>query len=321
MSNVESGHKKTKNHCIMGCGRSKQIQRNPRLVQPCDNNNFSNVIGGIANTSNEVNSGVLLGCCRRNSGNISRKQNDIDISAVKPTVEHLGIAAKEDISSKSIVDEAFELNSRWAQDPIASECEIFSRHISISSINIEKSLSKCATRDGLAIDSEGDEENQNVPLKNNINLPFNPPKPNASRSCQDFDDEEYRQLITECSSNALINMINESFEPPEVANLIAITGVGYQYIQEVYRMYPPNLQQNKGDSDNKSIAFAPIVSSSSGIDTSSMEPLSFLTDAKFIEDSGSRTTSGFVSESSSVNSQLHSRINSPCKRNELSVFG
>ena len=116
-------------------------------------------------------------------------------------------------------------------------------------------------------------------------------------------------------------MINESFEPPELANLIAITGIGYQYIQEVYRKYPPNLQQIKGDLDNKSTAFVPMFSSSNGNDTSSMEPLSFSTEAKFIEDSGSRTTSGFVSESSSVNSHLDSWINSPCKRDELSAFG
>ena len=305
----------------MGCARSKQIQRNPRLVQPYDNNNFSNVIGGVENTSNETNNGVLIGCCRRKSGNISEKQNNMDISAVTPTVKHLSSAAEEDISSKSIGDEAFAPNSRWTQDPIGSENDIFPRCISISSIDIEKFLSKSTTRDSSAIELEGDEENKNVPLKNNSNLPFNPPKPNASRSCQDFDDEENRQVITECSSNALVNMINESFEPPELANLIAITGVGYQYIQEVYRKYPPNIQQIKGDLDNKSIVSVPIASSSSGNEASSMEPLSFSNDVKFIEDSGSRTTSGFVSDSSSVNSHLDSRINSPCKRNELSAFG
>ena len=116
-------------------------------------------------------------------------------------------------------------------------------------------------------------------------------------------------------------MINESFEPPELANLIAITGVGYQYIQEVYRKYPPNIQQMKGALDNKSNSAVPIISSSNGNDASNMEPLSFSTDTKFIEDSGSRTTSGFVSESSSVNSHLDSWINSPYKRDQLSVFG
>ena len=78
----------------MGCGRSKQIQRNPRLVQPYDNNDFSNVIGGVENTSNENSNGVLIGCCRRKSGNISGEQNIMDISDVKPTVKHLRIAAE-----------------------------------------------------------------------------------------------------------------------------------------------------------------------------------------------------------------------------------
>ena len=305
----------------MGCGRSKQIQRNPRFVQPYDNNDFSNVIGGAENTSNETNNGVLIVCCRRKSVNISGKQNNMNSSVVKPTIKHLSISAEDDMFSKSIGDEEFELNSRFSQDPIASKDDNVPRYISISSIDIGKSLCKSATRDGLTIDSENAEKNKNVSLKNNRNLPFNPPKPKASNSCWDIDDEEYRQVITECSSSVLVNMINESFEPPELANLIAITGVGYQYIQEVYRKYPPNLQQIKGDLDNKSAEPVQIVSSSTGNDASSMEPLSFSTDAKFIEDSGSRTTSGFVSESSSVSSHLYTWINSPCKRDELSAFG
>ena len=305
----------------MGCGRSKQIQRNPRFVQPYDNNDFSNVIGGVENTSNETNNGVLIVCCRRKSVNISGKQNNMTSSVVKPTIKHLSISAEDDIFSKSIGDEEYELNSRFSQDPIASKDDNVPRYISISSIDIGKSLCKSATRDGFTIDSENAEQNKNVSLKNNSNPPFNPPKPEASRSCWDIDDEEYRQVITECSSSVLVNMINESFEPPELANLIAITGVGYQYVQEVYRMYPPNLQQIEGDSDNKSNTSVPIFSSSSGNDASGMEPLSFSTDAKFIEDSGSRTTSGFVSESSSVNGHLDSWINWPCKRGELSVFG
>ena len=305
----------------MGCGRSKQIQRNPRLVQPYDNNDFSNVIGGVENTSNENNTGGVIVCCRRQSRNISGKQNNMDISAEKPTIKHLSISTEEDISRKSIGDEAFALNLRCPHDPIASKGDNVPRYISISSIDIEMYLSKNATIDSSAIDSEGNEKNKNVSLKNNSDLPSNPPKPNASISCWDFDDEEYRQVITECSSNALVNMINESFEPPELANLISITGIGYQHIQELYRKYPPNIQQIKGDLDNKPIESVQIVSSSTGNDASSMEPLSFSTDAKFIEDSGSRTTSGFVSESSSVNSQLDSWINSPCKRDELSAFG
>ena len=94
----------------MGCARSKQIQRNPRLVQPYDNNNFSNVIGGVENTSNETNNGVLIGCCRRKSGNISGKQKNMDTSDVKPTIKQLSIAAEEDISSKSIGDVMFPLS-------------------------------------------------------------------------------------------------------------------------------------------------------------------------------------------------------------------
>ena len=54
--------------------------------------------------------GVLIGCCRRKSGNISGKHNNMDIGAVKPTVKHLSIAAEEDISSESISGEAFEPN-------------------------------------------------------------------------------------------------------------------------------------------------------------------------------------------------------------------
>ena len=162
------GALKDKNHCIMGCGRSKQIQRNPRLVQPYDNNNFSNVIGGVENTSNENNTGGVIVCCRRQSRNISGQQNDIDISSEKPTIKHLCISTEDDVSRKSIGDEAVALNSRCSYDPIASKGDKVPRYISISSIDIEKYLSKNATIDSSAIDSEGNEKKKTYRLRTTV---------------------------------------------------------------------------------------------------------------------------------------------------------
>ena len=62
----------------MGCGRSKQIHANPRLVKPYNENEQSDIIRGVNEGTLTTEMGFIGSCCHRiRSNNFRKTINDV----------------------------------------------------------------------------------------------------------------------------------------------------------------------------------------------------------------------------------------------------
>ena len=301
----------------MGCGRSKHNLAHPRLVKTFKENNFSDVIKEDNQEGIQTQMGFLRNCCRRSQLRAFRNPVIDDINLEEFSIEDL--TPNDGTTTKLCSPQQL---SKLSMSPLRDSINVktsnhknIPKFVSISSIDIVQSFSEGEEKEDLRLSSKclmSDNKDFVQPEVEN-NLPVTP-----LRLASNFvyDDQDYKGVITEYSSEHLLKLVQENFDPPYRCNLISVTGIGYQYIQEIYRKYPPN-KNNKITMDS---CLQPILQDPGSIslgttDLSKNGSILLSSGGRFSEDSESRT-SGFMSNCPSINDSLNvtNEIKSNLKR-------
>ena len=273
----------------MGCGRSKPAFSSPRMVRSCNENDFSSVIRGSTEPPEDHFSSFVGTCCRKrskikkntkldldsfiiNDFRIdSRVENIVDINEFKSDIELRPFNRSTEISKVEKFDEQKHDSASSSKNGISTSIEVIGESSITGKSDVRES--KC------------------LPVQSFFRVP------STSPFKLPYKDNEYKDIITEHSSTDLIETVQNQFEYPKFANMIAITGIGYQHVQELHRKYP--LQHIHTDSQEKPTLWKQSISSFSGSYYGSHVGSQIFPKncARFVEDSGS---SGYQSCTSSI---------------------
>ena len=280
----------------MGCGRSKPTFSSPRMVRSCNEDDFSSVIRENNETLEDHNSRTLVTCCRRrtkvnknvtigtaaaNEDYLRRDLPDKRDSDIKAVEANIGLNTINYPSSKGL-----ELTEIKKYDVM--ECN------SLPPTEVESKFVSSFRKSSVA------KKDTDVKKKSSLSIHTSSIFPPPSPSKLPFIDDEYKNVITEYSSSSLIETVKNEFKYPKYPNSIAITGISYQHTQELHRKY--HLQQGHQNLNEKlSFQMKDMASfSSGGYTTNDVEGQGYnKTDARFVEDCGSRS-SGYQSGTSSI---------------------
>ena len=273
----------------MGCGRSKPAFSSPRMVRSCNENDFSGVIRGSSEPSEDHFSSFVGTCCRKRSNIQKNTKVDLDSSIANDFRNGLQVENSLDIHR---FQPDIEL-STFNRSSEISKVEKFDeqKHDLTSSVQNRVSKNIEVVEESSITDESDERESKILPVQSSLKVPSKSPFKLPYR------DEDYKDVITEYSSTDQIETVQNQFEYPKFANMIAITGIGYQHAQELHRKYP--LQHIHPDSQEKLSLQTQSSSSFSGSHYGSHTGVQIFpkSSARFVEDSGS---SGYQSCSSSI---------------------
>jgi hypothetical protein len=285
------------------------------MVQPCNENEFSDVIKEMNERTTNNQTGFVTTCCRRHKEGKNRNDETNNFNLRELKVEDLAKTKSMDLHNLS------DTNIRCTFDSIdtlsSSNKQDFPKHVSISSIDVTKSFSSCGDKDATGLHIENTLSYSNEHVRTEATEVHS-----KSPSGFSYTDSDYKHVITEYSTEKLLKIVEDEFEPEELHNLIAVTGVGYQYIQEIYRKYPPNFKEcyleaecsTKTHDSTSSFNYTDKVLDDGQINC--------LDDVKFVDDAGSGT-SGFMSDTCSSNCSFSPRKDnnySPDRRNSCQII-
>ena len=189
----------------MGCGRSKQIHASPRMVRPCNDNEFSDVIKEMNERTTEKQTGIISTCCRRHKDGKVRNDGTDHFDLLELKVEDLAKTKSihlhnlSDNNIQSTFDSIDTLGSSNEQD--------FPKHVSISSIDVTKSFSSRGDKDttGLHIENIFSHSNEHLNSVAEVH--------SKSPSKFSYTDSDYKHIITEYSTEKLLKIVEDEFKP------------------------------------------------------------------------------------------------------------
>ena len=289
----------------MGCGRSKQIHTNLKFVKPYHENEQFDVIQSVNAGPLPTEMGFIGSCCQRIRSNNFKHSSNVDKDGchfeeihIKTVSDNLG----DDIPTTH--DQVSTIHTECAPYSIDLEDVEAIKCLSISSIDAINSLAESQHKRTTSLDDR-------MLLSNTANKPE---IPNTSKMPPNFvyDDEDYQHVITEYAPEHLLKLVHEEFYPKDLNNLMAITGIGFQYMKQIYRKYPPEKDSDKQEvllpTKNEDTLKGSLSNNNVASENSTLFPI----DVKFIQESGSRS-SGFISDTFSSNDSLEC-----IKHNEVS---